>query len=290
MATSVEWLKFKVGMFDGSSFKKIKRAKIDGVVDFRDKLTALWFELIDLAGKVNNNGYYFNDEIAYTNFEEISIMIDRTEHEVKMCIDWFVKNDMMEIIDNHLLLSNFIKYQNEDGLLKIQEQNRKRQQDFRERKKHILLENKNDNVSVTLRNANPLISISNINNNSIDKEYINNNKKVLKDEINIIKEVIDYLNYKVGSKYRYNNSANNKLISAREKDGFTLDDFKYVIDVKASEWLKDDDMVKYLRPQTLFTPKNFESYLNQKPKKSSTEKSIQGAKNWVDIMKGNDKQ
>ena len=108
--------------------KKIKRAKIDGVVDFRDKLTAVWFELIDLAGKVNNNGYYFNDDLAYTNFEEIAIMIDRTEKEVELCINWFIQNDMMERINSHLLLTNFTKYQNNDGLKKIREQNRLRQQ------------------------------------------------------------------------------------------------------------------------------------------------------------------
>ena len=119
MSKAVEWLKFKVGMFDGHSFKRIKRAKIDGVVDFRDKLTAVWFELIDLAGKVNNNGYYFNDDLAYTNYEEISIMLDRTEKEVELCINWFIDNDMMEKVDSHLLLSNFTKYQNVGGLEKI---------------------------------------------------------------------------------------------------------------------------------------------------------------------------
>lgn len=134
----VEWLKFKVGMFDGHSFKKIKRAKIDGVVDFRDKLTAVWFELIDLAGKVNNNGYYFNDDLAYTNFEEIAIMIDRTEKEVELCINWFIQNDMMERINSHLLLTNFTKYQNNDGLKKIREQNRLRQQKYRERQQGVL--------------------------------------------------------------------------------------------------------------------------------------------------------
>ena len=60
MNNEVKWIKLKVGMFDGTSFKKIKRAKIDGVADFRDKLTAVWFELLDLGAKVNNEGYFFN--------------------------------------------------------------------------------------------------------------------------------------------------------------------------------------------------------------------------------------
>ena len=159
MAKSVEWLKFKVGMFDGHSFKRIKRAKIDGVVDFRDKLTAVWFELIDLAGKVNNNGFYFNDDLAYTNYEEIAIMIDRTEKEVELCINWFIENGMMEKVNSHLLLSNFAKYQNTEGLEKIREQNRIRQQRYREKQKEVLkLANNNvSNVTNTLRNEIPLI-------------------------------------------------------------------------------------------------------------------------------------
>ena len=43
-------------------------------------------------------------------------------------------------------------------------------------------------------------------------------------------------------------------------DGFTVDDFKAVIDKKAKEW-KGTEMAQYLRPETLFGTK-FESYLN----------------------------
>ena len=53
MAENVQWIRLKVGMFDGNSFKKIKRAKIGGV-SYRDKLTAVWFELLDLAGGSQN--------------------------------------------------------------------------------------------------------------------------------------------------------------------------------------------------------------------------------------------
>lgn len=57
----VKWIKLKVGMFDGESFKKIKRAKIGGE-SFRDKLTAVWFELMDLAGKCNHAGAFINSK------------------------------------------------------------------------------------------------------------------------------------------------------------------------------------------------------------------------------------
>lgn len=75
------------------------------------------------------------------------------------------------------------------------------------------------------------------------------------------KIVIDYLNAKTGSKYRYSKSSTRHIL-ARLGEGFTVDDCKSVIDKKCNEWLTDPKMQQYLRPETLFAGK-FESYLNQ---------------------------
>ena len=48
----------------------------------------------------------------------------------------------------------------------------------------------------------------------------------------------------------------------RLKEGYTIDDFKTVIDKKVSGWL-GTEFEQYLTPQTLFGSK-FEKYLNQK--------------------------
>ncbi|MBF1005864.1 MAG: conserved phage C-terminal domain-containing protein [Lachnospiraceae bacterium] len=76
-------------------------------------------------------------------------------------------------------------------------------------------------------------------------------------------EVIDYLNTKTGSSYRATTEANIKPIRARLNDGFTVEDCKKVIDTKSGQWLNNPDMVKYLRPATLFSPSKFEGYLNE---------------------------
>ena len=78
------------------------------------------------------------------------------------------------------------------------------------------------------------------------------------------KEIIDYLNLKANTNYKYTTSKTQTLIKARYNEGFIIDDFKRVIDNKTSEW-KNTEMEKYLRPETLFGTK-FESYLNQKEK------------------------
>lgn len=95
-------------------------------------------------------------------------------------------------------------------------------------------------------------------NKSITKEQKTNYQ-------DIIKQVIDYLNLKVGSKYKYSSKLTVKNIKARVNEGFIVDDFKRVIDIKCSHWLNDEKMRDYLTPATLFGNK-FEIYLNQQPK------------------------
>lgn len=85
-------------------------------------------------------------------------------------------------------------------------------------------------------------------------------------DINIYSSIINYLNKQANTRYRVNNKKTKALIKARLNEGFTEDDFYKVIDNKVNEWA-NTDMNKYLRPETLFSPK-FEGYLNQKELKN----------------------
>lgn len=76
-------------------------------------------------------------------------------------------------------------------------------------------------------------------------------------------EIVDYLNKKCITRYRDSTAKTRTLIKARFAEKFTLDDFKQVIDKKSAEWLTDEKMNKFLRPETLFGTK-FEGYLNEK--------------------------
>lgn len=76
-------------------------------------------------------------------------------------------------------------------------------------------------------------------------------------------EVVGHLNQRAGTHYRSTTASTRKLIKARLKEGFTVEDMKLVVDKKCADWLTNRDMVQYLRPETLFGPK-FESYLNAK--------------------------
>lgn len=83
-----------------------------------------------------------------------------------------------------------------------------------------------------------------------------------KSNLDDIKEIVKYLNERCGTRYRYQTKDTQEHIRARLKEGYTVDDFKTVIDKKAAEWI-GTERERYLRPQTLFAGK-FESYLNQK--------------------------
>ncbi|MCH6265342.1 conserved phage C-terminal domain-containing protein [Neobacillus citreus] len=89
-----------------------------------------------------------------------------------------------------------------------------------------------------------------------------------------VAEVIHYLNEKTNAAYMPSSPKTKELIRARAREGFTLEDFKAVIDLKTAEWLEDPVMCKYLRPETLFGSK-FEAYRNQKLwKKELTEEDF----------------
>lgn len=102
---------------------------------------------------------------------------------------------------------------------------------------------------------------SNNNVTTLSKKKENNNN-------NIYSLVIDYLNKKASTNYRASTKNTQSFINARVSEGYTIEDFKKVIDSKSREWL-GTDFEKYLRPATLFGTK-FENYLNEANKKTPT--------------------
>lgn len=193
MADGVKWIKFMIGCTDGSSFKRMRNAKIGGV-DYRDKLEAIWFELLDFAGMCNHGGAFIDDrEIPYSNIADIATQISRTEEELELCMQFYINTGMVEIIDNIYMLSNWSKYQNNDYLTDKREYDRIKQQEYRARQKAII-ENqkqvqqlpttfdenndKNENEEKNVKNVNDL-SMTNVKNSSysISISYIYNNIK-----------------------------------------------------------------------------------------------------------------
>lgn len=155
MADNVKWIKFILGCTDGRSFKKMRKAIIGGV-NYRDKLEAVWFELLDFAGQCNRDGAFIDErEIPYKNLDDIACMINREPDELELCMKFYVNEGMVEIIDDIYMLSNWHKYQNTKYFTDKREYDRIKQREYRQKKKEIaeqqklLIENKivNDNVN-----------------------------------------------------------------------------------------------------------------------------------------------
>ncbi|EOR20194.1 hypothetical protein A500_18192 [Clostridium sartagoforme AAU1] len=76
-----------------------------------------------------------------------------------------------------------------------------------------------------------------------------------------VNEILEYLNSKLGTRYKENNKITIMLINNKLEEGYSVDDFKIVVDKKVKTW-KDTEFEQYLNPKTLFGDK-FEIYLNQ---------------------------
>ena len=83
----------------------------------------------------------------------------------------------------------------------------------------------------------------------------NNNNKLL-----ICKEVISYLNLKAKKNFKFDTASHHKFIKARLKEGYTLEDFKKMVDIMSTKWI-GTEYEQYLQPQTLFGNK-MDNYLN----------------------------
>ena len=106
------------------------------------------------------------------------------------------------------------------------------------------------------------------NNTSFNNTFSNtSNKKDIVEQSSTTplpyEEIVQYLNQKTGKNFKHTSKVTQRHIRARLAEGFTVSDFKQVIDNKCNDWLREQKMKEYLRPETLFGTK-FESYLNSK--------------------------
>lgn len=91
-------------------------------------------------------------------------------------------------------------------------------------------------------------------------EHTEDRSKKIEDNISC-SFAVKLLNDLSGSRFRESTKATQRLIHAREKEGYSMDDFEAVIRHQCKLWGQDTKMQKYLRPETLFGNK-FEAYLS----------------------------
>lgn len=198
-------------------------------------------------------------------YELITLLTEREQQELLLAITKFMfedieptLNDKQTKIFNNLRrpLEKSKKRSKCGSITKSNENQEENEIETKENQKEIKIksnENQKENENKTHQDVNVIVNVND--NDNVDV----NVKKISLEEI---KGIVEYLNIKSNSHYKYSTDKTQTLIKARIKDGFTLDDFKIVIDKKCEEWL-GTDFEKFLRPETLFSNK-FEGYLNQK--------------------------
>ena len=237
----VKWIKLHTAMFDNSKIRYI-RTLPEG-----NNMVLIWVMLLSKAGKCNASGFIFlTENIPYTS-QMLAAEFGFDLYLIELALATFVKLNMIQLEEHIIKIAGWEEHQNIDGLDRIREQTRKRVAKYRENQKQLPC-NVTSNDTVTDGNA-------------IEEE------REEEIDINIYSSIINYLNKKANTRYRVNNKKTKTLIKARLNEGFTEDDFYKVIDNKVNEWA-NTDMNKYLRPETLFSPK-FEGYLNQKEIKNA---------------------
>lgn len=255
----VQWIKIVTDIFDDE-----KIILIENMPD-ADSMIVIWFKLLCLAGKQNNSGVFMiNDRIPYTD-EMFASIFRRPLNTVRLALKTFEQFGMVEIINNTVTIPNWGKHQNLDQMEARKKYMANYMRGYREKQREKLPPGEVDSKANSKSNNKANVS-------EADKRRKEEDKK--REDIYI--SVISHLNEKAGTNYRASSQATRELINGRLSEGFTVDDFKKVIDKKCAEW-KGGEMEKYLRPETLFKRSKFESYLNE-PVSKPAGKLNRGAK------------
>ncbi len=123
----VNWIKITTGIFDDEKIKLI-----DALPE-NDAIFVIWIKLLILAGKANENGaIYLNEDIPYTD-EMLATIFHRPLNTVRLALKTFQQFKMIEIKQSAIQIVNWEKHQNVEGLDRIREQNRIRQQKHRQK-------------------------------------------------------------------------------------------------------------------------------------------------------------
>ena len=128
--SDVKWIKLNVGIFDDEKIRLIEK------MPSGDSLLLIWIKLLALAGQKNMRGELFlKENIPYTP-EMLATIFNRDVGIISLAIKTFENLGMIQIrTDQVIVIQNWHKHQNIDGLEKIRLQHSERQKRFREKSK-----------------------------------------------------------------------------------------------------------------------------------------------------------
>lgn len=214
-----------------------------------------------------------NQIAFFRTYAEIfkSLNAEQTKELLDAIIDYAFYDSEPEF-KNVLIKTTFLGIKNGVDASKKRAGNnnaKKEVEEKEETEENVVVERKNESFSkkkpvVLEKKTSPLLEKKKEKKKIEDEEYVYSrvNSTTSVNRLSVYKEIIEFFNSKTNTNYKYSTKKTQKKINARLDEGYTINDFKTVINKKVDEW-KGTDMEKYLRPETIFGTK-FESYLNQK--------------------------
>lgn len=166
MKLEIKWIKITTDIFDDEKIRLIES------MPESDTILVIWFKLLAMAGRTNDNGSIYISKKMPTTDEMLATIFRRSLNSVRMALKVFENFEMIEIND-HIDIVNWEKHQNIDGMEKIRKQNAERQKKFKEKKKELI-----ENKKVTL-----LITFGNATDKEEDKEEDKDKDKMIDKEI-----------------------------------------------------------------------------------------------------------
>lgn len=274
------WLKVDKKFFDNLFIKRLKH--MPGGYTMTVIYIRLMLESLEDDCILYYEGYFDN------LVQELALKLDVSEDDINMTVAYFTKCGLIQIDDDGhaTLLQAKAMVESETNWAKYKRDQRKNSQNLPklenvqkletvsnscptekeiDKELELELELKLDKEYIVEQNSPTEQSSEYIFPEWLDENSIKDLEKTKNKELWI---PIVYLNQVANKRYKFVDKTK-KFLLARFNEGYTLEDFKQVIDVKTEEWKDNPEFFKYLRPETLFGSK-FDSYLNQKPKISKS--------------------
>lgn len=234
------WLQLKDDFFNSKEMKLMR--KLPG----GEEITIIYLKMM-IASLAEQGKLYF-EELAEDLAEELSLIIDEDPEAIRLTLMFLTKKKLLTTSDNYQF-----NLEQVPEMIGSETASARRVRKHRENQKALQC-----NSDVTKCNGDIDIDID------IDKGQ--------KPQSDVYEEIIKYLNEKTGSHFKPTSKSTQRLINGRLSENYTIEDFKYVIDVKTNEWKDNTKMSKYLTPDTLFNASKFEKYRNQQmPKQQNVQ-------------------
>ena len=233
------WLQLKDDFFNSKEMKLMR--KLPG----GEEITIIYLKMM-LASLAEQGKLYF-EGLAEDLAEELSLIIDEDPEAIRLTLMFLTKKKLLTTSDNYQF-----NLEQVPEMVGSETASTRRSRKHRETQKLL-------QCNTTATKGNGDIDID------IDKGQ--------KPQSDVYEEIIKYLNEKTGSHFKPTSKSTQRLINGRLSENYTIEDFKYVIDVKTNEWKNNTKMSKYLTPDTLFNASKFEKYRNQQmPKQPNVQK------------------